>query len=182
MTAASVDQLLGLFERWGSDPYDEEVSQLDHALQTAALAVAAGAPDEMVAAALLHDIGHLLDLAAGGSGEGDAPELHDAAGARHLARLFPPTVTAPVALHVRAKRYLCAVDPRYAASLSEGSTRSLARQGGPMGSEEAAAVAAHPGAAAAVTLRRWDDLAKVDGLAVAPLAQYRDLLVRVSAG
>lgn len=182
MTPRSVDEVLALYQRWGADHYDEDISQLDHALQTAALAVEAGTADELVAAALLHDVGHLLDLASGrASADDEAVDLaHEAAGARYLAGLFPPAVTAPVALHVGAKRYRCAVDAGYAASLSEGSTRSLARQGGPMSRAEAAAFAVHPGAAAAVALRGWDDSGKVDGLDVAPLAHYRDLLDRVS--
>ncbi len=182
MTAPSVEGVLALFERWGVDPYDEEISQLDHALQTAALAVEAGASDELVAAALLHDVGHLLDLEAGGGGRDGAAldAAHESAGARYLAGLFPAAVSAPVALHVRAKRYRCAVDPAYAASLSEGSKRSLVRQGGPLSPHEATTFAAHPGAAAAVALRGWDDRGKVEGLVVAPLSHYRDVLERVS--
>ncbi len=181
MSAGSVDEVIALFERWGTDPYDEEVSQLDHALQTAALAVEAGTTEELVAAALLHDVGHLLDLASGGPAAGGGSDpAHEAIGARYLGGLFPSTVTAPVALHVRAKRYRCSVDPGYAASLSPGSIRSLERQGGPLAVADVAAFAAHPGAEAAVALRGWDDRGKLDGLSVAPLSDYRDLLERVA--
>jgi [1-hydroxy-2-(trimethylamino)ethyl]phosphonate dioxygenase len=166
----TVDEVLALYERWGGERYDEEVAQLDHALQTAALAAAAGATDAVVAAALLHDAGHLLAL------RGDPPGPHERTGPAYLTPLFPAAVTGPIALHVAAKRYLCAVEPAYAAGLSAGSTRSLARQGGPMSPADAAAFADDPAGADAVALRRWDDAGKVDGLAVPGLAAYESLL------
>jgi phosphonate degradation associated HDIG domain protein len=179
MSAPFVAEVVALYERWGRDRYDEELSQLDHALQTAALAVRAGASDALVVAALLHDVGHLLDLDAG-RGDLDADLRHEATGATYLASAFPPAVTAPVALHVRAKRYRCAVDPAYHDALSDGSKRSLARQGGPLAASEIAAFEAHPSFEDAVALRGWDDLGKVDGLEVPPLEHYRELLERVA--
>src|SRR4051812_10174103 len=94
----SVGDVVALYERRGADRYDEDLSQLAHGLQTAALAVEAGADDELVVAALLHDVGHLLDLdVTGRHGESDARDLaHEATGARYLAGLFPPTVTGPI--------------------------------------------------------------------------------------
>lgn len=180
--ATSVDEVLALYERWGPENYDEGLSQLEHALQTAALAVAEGAPDELVAAALLHDIGHLLDLEAaeGRWVPADIDLDHESVGARHLAGLFPPAVTGPVALHVRAKRYRAAVDTDYAAQLSDGSTQSLALQGGPMTPDEVATFESNPNFEAAVALRSWDDGGKVDGLEVPRLADYRGLLERVA--
>jgi phosphonate degradation associated HDIG domain protein len=187
----SIDRVLDLYRTWGLDHYDEEISQLDHALQTAALARHAGASDELVVASLLHDVGHLLDLERSADGEAhprqaprrqpdDADLAHEATGARYLAPLFPPSVTAPIALHVRAKRYRCAVDRAYADGLSAGSTRSLVQQGGPMTPDEAAAFERLPGFGDAVALRGWDDGGKVDGLEVPPLDDYRALLERVA--
>ncbi len=179
--ASSLDEVLELYRRWASDPYDEQVSQLDHALQTAALAVADGADDALVAAALLHDVGHLLDLAAtDGAGPADTDLGHEGVGARYLAALFPPTVTGPIALHVRAKRYRCAVDPEYHASLSDGSRRSLVLQGGPYDADGVARFESNPGFADAVRLRGWDDDGKVDGLDVQDLDAYLPLLRRVT--
>ena len=179
MIARSIDELFDLYRQWGHDPYDEVVSQLDHALQTAALAVSTGAPDPLVAAALLHDAGHLLVLAASGARAETGDDHHEGVGARYLAGLFPATVTGPVANHVRAKRYRCGVNDRYLTVLSEGSKLSLSRQGGPMTAAEARLFEATPGYADAVRLREWDDAAKVIGLDVPPLEQYRDLLARL---
>lgn len=175
--ARGLDEVLALYERWGGQRYDEDLSQLAHALQTAALAGADGAPGALVAAALLHDVGHLLELADGGAPRAPAADLrHEGKGARYLSGIFPPAVTRPIALHVRAKRYRVAVDPTYAVVLSAGSVASLARQGGPLSSHEVAAFEASPGWAEAVTLRGWDDRGKVDGLEVPDLASYRPLL------
>ncbi|MFM7064958.1 MAG: HD domain-containing protein [Actinomycetes bacterium] len=175
--AASVDEVLDLFRTYANDRYDEDVTQLDHALQTAAHARAAGADDALVAAALLHDVGHLLDLAQHGQRSTSTEDLgHEGRGARYLAALFPPSVTGPIALHVRAKRYRCAVDPEYHDGLSDGSRASLVLQGGPMAPDEAEQFAAGPAAAAAVELRSWDDAGKVDGTEAPPLDDYRALL------
>lgn len=180
--AGSVDEIVELYERWAGDPYDEEISQLDHALQTAALAVAAGATDALVAAALLHDVGHLLELAArDGSGDLPTDDLgHEAVGAGYLGSLFGPEVTAPIALHVAAKRYRCAVDPDYLSKLSAGSLRSLELQGGPADAAEVERFERHPRHAAALTLRGWDDAGKVDGLEVGTFADHVLLVRRVA--
>jgi [1-hydroxy-2-(trimethylamino)ethyl]phosphonate dioxygenase len=166
----TVDELLALYERWGAEHYDEEIGQLDHALQTAALATSGGAAKPLVAAALLHDAGHLLALRSGLAGP------HERTAPAFLADLFPPSVTTPIALHVAAKRYLCAVEPDYHAGLSAGSQRSLGRQGGPMAAGELAAFQAMPRWSDAVALRRWDDAGKVDGAAVPGLGSYEPLL------
>lgn len=175
MTTVTVGEIVELFERWGSERYDEDVAQLEHALQAAALAVDGGASDALVVACLLHDIGHLLDLRDGHESAG-VDLRHEDAGAAWLRPLLPPAVTAPIALHVRAKRYLCAVDPAYEGGLSDGSVRSLALQGGPMTAAEIEAFRALPGFGDAVRLRRWDDEGKVRDHRVAPLADYVQLL------
>lgn len=186
--AASVSEVLALYERWGSDHYDEDLSQLDHAQQTAACAVAAGASNELITAALLHDVGHLLDLdarSAASSSSMSSPSSdtgvppHEDIGARYLSGIFPPSVTGPIALHVRAKRYLCAVEPAYASGLSMGSRASLVVQGGSLTPDEVTAFARNPAADAAIALRRWDDTGKVVGAEVAPIGRYRSMLDQV---
>jgi len=174
--ADTVDEVIELYARFGSDRYDEAVTQLDHGLQCAALARHGGADDALIAAALLHDVGHLLHLRAGG--EGPVPEdlHHEATGARYLGALFGPEVTAPIALHVRAKRYLAATEPGFVDSLSAGSTLSLARQGGPLDDADVRSFEANPGHRDAVRLRRWDDAGKVDDITVDPFDTYEPLL------
>lgn len=172
-----VDALLELYDRHGADPYGEDVSQTAHALQCAHLAVVAGASDALVAAALLHDVGHLLS---GRRPPGWRDELdddrHEAVGARALGRLFGVDVSAPVALHVCAKRWLAATDPRYLEELSATSRASLQAQGGPLSGAGRARFEAHPRIADAVALRRWDDAAKDPSAPMADLRRYEALL------
>lgn len=186
MSARSVAEVIGLYQRLGGNPYDEVVSQLAHALQSAARAEEVGASDSLVAAALLHDVGHLLDLDRRPGSMGtellDTDLRHEDSGAAWLRPLFPAEVTAPIALHVRAKRYLCAVDVGYRDQLSEGSIRSLALQGGPMEPDEVRRFQALPGCSDAVQLRRWDDAAKVVGAVTPTLSDYVPCLERLASG
>jgi len=173
MTTPPVDVIAGVFASAGARDYlGEPVSVAEHLLQCGTLASDAGAPAPLVAAALLHDIGHLL------SGEGGeyGDIRHGAAGAGWLAAWFPPAVTEPVRLHVAAKRYLCGTEPDYVALLSPASVRTLELQGGPMGADEAAAFEERPCAADAVMIRRWDDLAKEPGAPVPDFGFFRPLL------
>src|SRR3954469_11644615 len=172
--ATSVDEVLALYERWGDERDGADVTQLDHALQTAALALRAGASDAHVAAGLLHDAGTLLRLSGWGGGR------HERTGAAFLAGVFPASVTQPITWHVAAKRYLCAVEPAYVNALSAGSVRSFGRIGGAMSPTEVAAFEATPGWADAVVLRRWDDAAKVEGADVPRLDRYERLLRAVA--
>ena len=173
---ASVDELLELYERRGGERYGEDVTQAAHALQCAEHARRDAASDAMVAAALLHDVGHLLvDTAV----EGD--DRHEAEGARALAALLGPEVAAPVALHVTAKRWRCAVEPGYLASLSAASVASLELQGGPLLDPAARSrFERHPSFDGAVALRGWDDAAKDPGAAVGALADHQALLHRLA--
>jgi predicted HD phosphohydrolase len=155
------------------DLYDEAVTEREHALQSAALATAGGEPEELVLACLLHDVGHLLVARA-------HDHRHETVGSRWLARWFGPDVATPVALHVAAKRYLCAVESGYLAGLSPASVTSLAAQGGPMTHSQQHAFATHRHAAAAIRLRRYDDLAKTAGLATPPLDSYDELIATLA--
>ena len=180
----SVDEVVDLYSRWGNDNYDEDITQLSHAVQCASLAKASGASDELVVAALLHDIGHLIDLDTSGAHEGSlATDLkHEAVGAQALAKLFSAAVTAPVALHVEAKRWRCAAEPAYRDALSPASTASLLLQGGPMNPDERARFEAHPQFSAATRLRSWDDTGKSDDTVDPPFEQFVPLLHRVANG
>jgi phosphonate degradation associated HDIG domain protein len=173
--ALAFDDIAFLFARRGAEQYSgEPVTQLEHALQSAHLAEQEGADDELVTAALLHDLGHLVhDL-------GETPTLrgiddgHQYLAVPFLRGLFSDRVLGAISGHVDAKRYLCATRPGYHDALSEDSKRSLKLQGGVFSAEEAQAFIDRPGAPDAVRLRVWDDLAKVDGLATPPLAHFLD--------
>jgi putative nucleotidyltransferase with HDIG domain len=160
-----------------SDYIGEEVNQLEHALQAAHFARQAGASDAQVLAALMHDIGHLLDP--------EAPNMaglgvieHERVGADYLrAQGFSESVARLVEGHVQAKRYLTFAKPAYAARLSEASRGTLAWQGGPMDAKEAAAFEADPLFRPTLAMRTWDERAKVVGLEVMELEGYRAGLV-----
>lgn len=174
-----VGHLLGLLAELGGDRYGgEEVTQLAHMLQCATFAQREGAPDSLVAAALLHDIGHLVNPKDEGATLRGIDAAHETVGAGYLARWFGPAVSAPVAQHVAAKRYLCQAEDGYFARLSEESVRSLAVQGGPFTDREAEAFLARPYAADAIALRRWDELAKDPAMATPRLEDFRPLLER----
>ena len=147
------------------DHMGEPVPIGEHMLQAGALAEAAGAEGALVAAALLHDIGHLLDEPSreglgGSSPRASTEDRHGEAGANWLSQWFGDAVTEPVRLHVAAKRYLCAVDAGYFGLLSAESVRTLSLQGGPMTTAEVAAFEALPFSRDAVAIRHWDDQAK----------------------
>ncbi|HLZ73432.1 phosphonate degradation HD-domain oxygenase [Phenylobacterium sp.] len=180
MNAAAIETIFELFERLGARHYGEGVSQIEHALQCAQLAEADGAGDSLIAAALLHDLGHLLEADEGAESETDA--RHEVRGAAALRSVFGPDVVQPIALHVAAKRYLCAAEPGYAARLSEASTRTLKLQGGPFSVRQARRFEAIPHFAAAVRLRRYDEGGKLDGAACRPLRDYAGLLNELHAG
>lgn len=166
----TLDEITGVLTRRGAAQYGgEAVSQLEHALQCAHLAEQAGEPDAVVVAALLHDIGHLLRAEAPGALHDDR---HQELALPFLRGLLPDSVLEPIRLHVAAKRYLCQADAQYHASLTPASRRSLELQGGIFDATQARDFLSQPHAAEAVRLRRYDDLAKVAGLAVPELAHY----------
>jgi gamma-butyrobetaine dioxygenase len=168
-----VADIAELFAGPGARDYlGEEVSIGVHMRQAAARAQAAGAGPELIAAALLHDVGHLRN---------ESDSRHGVAGARWLSQWFGAAVTEPVRLHVAAKRYLCATEPGYFARLSAESVRTLSLQGGPMDAGDLAAFEAEPYARHAVAVRRWDDEAK-DPAVTPPEFSYFEPLLAALAG
>jgi phosphonate degradation associated HDIG domain protein len=168
-----------LFRDHGHISYSgEPVNHLEHALQTAQRAERDDAPLELVAAAFLHDLGHLLNL------QGETPsargidDRHQYFAIPFLRPLFRPAVIEPIRLHVDAKRALCAIEPDYYEDLSEDSKRSLTLQGGIFSREETGAFLAKPFARDAMRVRRWDDAAKVAGEATPPIAHYLEVTSR----
>lgn len=169
-----------IFERRGAESYlGEPVTMAQHMLQGAKLAEDAGAPDELIAAALLHDIGHYTNefgpdaVALGRDNE------HEDAGAMVIAPFFPAVVTDCVRAHVAAKRYLCAVDAAYFAKLSQASVETLKLQGGPMSADEVAAFEQGENVDAIVQVRFWDDQGKDPDMETPPFAHYAPILQRV---
>ena len=172
-----VEEIIELFARRGEEAYHgEPVSQTEHALQAAELAEREGAPDWLVVAALLHDVGHLLDGQDEDLADRGVDGRHEETGYRWLAGIFGPDVTEPIRLHVTAKRYLCATEPTYLVGLSPASHLSLSLQGGPMEAAEIAKFESCPSWREAIRLRRWDDTAKVPELTVLGLDYYRNRL------
>jgi phosphonate degradation associated HDIG domain protein len=176
-----IEQIRQLFEVKGAREYEGEgISQLAHALQSAHHAERAGAPAALVCAALLHDIGHLLN------DRGETPTLrgvddeHQNAALPFLRGHFPEAVLEAIRLHVDAKRYLCATRADYYGRLSEDSKRSLKLQGGVFSAAEAERFIRQPYAADAVKVRLWDDAAKIRGAATPDLAHFEQVLHTVA--
>jgi [1-hydroxy-2-(trimethylamino)ethyl]phosphonate dioxygenase len=171
-----LDEIRAAFARRGGETYGEGVSQLEHALQCAMCAERDGAGPALIAATLLHDIGHLVhDLPADIADQGIDAQ-HESLGSAWLSRHFGPAVSEPVRLHVAAKRYLAATEPGYFDLLSPASVQSLQLQGGVMSAQERARFAAERFAEDAVRLRRWDDEGKVVGMATPALDHFERYL------
>jgi len=173
-----VEELFAFVEERGQSHYDEDVTQVEHALQCAELARQRGLGDEAVTAALLHDVGHLLYDE---HDAGDFPERdqnHEEIGADLLADYFPPTVTEPIRLHVAAKRYLCTTDPDYYAQMSAASQHSFHVQGGLLSPDEKREWERNPGLKRALELRRLDDLGKCPGKATPKLDDFFENVLR----
>ena len=171
------DQIIQIFEKQGGAAYfGEPVSQIEHALQAAYHADKQSAPAWLVVAALLHDIGHLLHDMPEHVADLGIDSRHEDLGHAWLAQHFGPEVTAPVRLHVAAKRYLCATDSEYLKLLSPASIHSRELQGGPFTEAEVREFEQRPFAREAVRLRRWDDLAKTPGMKVPGIEHYRGMI------
>lgn len=175
-TTDVIDEIIALFEQRGGGDYGESISQTEHALQSAWCAEKQGARPAMIAAALLHDIGHLLVSENDHLAERGIDDRHEAIGAAFLARHFVTDVVAAVSLHVQAKRILCTTEPGYKDTLSAASLLSLAVQGGPASADETDAFMRKTAAMDAIALRRWDDEAKIVGLKTPELTYFRRYL------
>ena len=181
-SANPLQEIRAAFARRGAEDYGEGVTQLEHAMQCAALAERAGAPESLVVATLLHDIGHLLHDLPEDIAEQGVDTQHESLGSAWLSQHFGPEVSEPVRLHVAAKRYLAAQEPAYFDILSEASKLSLRLQGGPMNAAELDRFAKERFHSEAVELRRWDDEGKVVGMRTPPLEHFESMLRRCLMG
>jgi phosphonate degradation associated HDIG domain protein len=171
------EEILAVFQKHGSGAYfGESVSMTEHALQAAYFARNAGAPPALIVAALLHDIGHLVENVPNDIADWTVDAHHERVGSRWLAERFGPEVSEPVRLHVPAKRYLLATDAEYFAKLSPASVITLKLQGGPMAAHEVAGFETERFYKEAVRVRQWDDQGKVAGLKTPELGDYRALI------
>jgi phosphonate degradation associated HDIG domain protein len=179
--ALTIADIGKLFRDHGHIAYSGEgVTQLEHALQTAQRAEREQANDELVTAALLHDLGHLLNLQGATPTARGIDDQHQYFAIPFIRPLFPPAVVDAIRLHVDAKRALCALEPEYYEALSEDSKRSLTLQGGIFSRAETEAFLAKPFAENALRVRRWDDAAKIAGEATPPLEHYLEISARCS--
>ena len=175
MTGADdiTELLADIFHRRGAESYlGEDLTLSEHMLQCAQLAKQANSSDEVIVAALLHDVGHYTHEFPENAADLGIDSHHDEAGAAVLAPWFPALVVDCVRYHVDAKRYLCATEPKYYDSLSDASKHSLSLQGGPMSSAEVEQFAQHPHLNAILNVRRWDDQAKIPELEAGSFTNY----------
>jgi gamma-butyrobetaine dioxygenase len=167
--------LLSVMESQAEVETFDGLKRLEHGLQCAMNAERDGASPALITTSLLHDIGSIL--------RADYPELvgdtergHEEIGADFLSHFFGPDVTAPVALHVLAKRHLIAQQPGYADKLNPVSVASLEKQGLPLTSAESKKFLDNEFAANSLLLRHWDEDAKRPGAETPSLAHFRQHL------
>jgi [1-hydroxy-2-(trimethylamino)ethyl]phosphonate dioxygenase len=171
------EEVLAIYgARGGGAYFGERLTITEHGLQAAWFAAHESAPETLIIAALLHDIGHLLEAVPEDLAEWTSDAHHEQIGGRWLARRFGPEISEPVRLHVPAKRYLCATDARYAGQLSDASVHTLRLQGGPMSVEETRRFESERYFREAVRVRLWDDQGKVAGLKTPLLQEYLGML------
>ncbi|WP_299377121.1 HD domain-containing protein [uncultured Kiloniella sp.] len=175
-----VDFIGDIFHRRGADSYlGEDVTMSEHMLQGAQLAEKAGANDALIAAALLHDIGHYTNEFPDDALEKGINNHHDEAGAAVLEKFFPAVITECVRQHVAAKRYLCAKDEAYFSRLSDASIHTLNLQGGPMSEAEMQELEKNPHLKEIIQVRYWDDEGKNPAVTTPPYEHYAPILQRV---
>jgi predicted HD phosphohydrolase len=175
-----VDFLGDIFTRRGNEEYlGEPVTMAQHMLQGAMLAEQANEDEVVVAAALLHDIGHFTSEFGSFSMQDTEDKWHEVAGAKLLEPFFPPLLIDCIRYHVAAKRYLCAVNPDFFNQLSEASVHSLKLQGGKMSEDEIAQFSANDNLEAIVRVRLYDDAGKDPELVTREFEEYTPLLQRV---
>jgi 2-amino-1-hydroxyethylphosphonate dioxygenase (glycine-forming) len=170
-----------LYRTYGDADYiGEPVSQIEHMVQAAQLAEAAGYDDEVILAAFFHDIGHICEM----DGQVEKMDLygvksHEEIGSRFLkSRGFSDKICKLVENHVAAKRYLTFADESYYNKLSEASKKTLEYQGGKMTAEEAEAFKNSSLFEPSIALRRWDEEAKLENQPMPQLSHFEEMAVR----
>lgn len=162
LNAGNIVAFIGeIFERCGDEEYlGEPVTMAEHMLQGATLAEKKGMPEDIIVAALLHDIGHFTSELGTFTMDDTQDRYHEEAGAKVLEKFFPTVITDCVRYHVAAKRYLCATNNAYFQRLSPASVHSLNLQGGPMTGEEVIEFEKNPNLEKIIQVRYLDDAGK----------------------
>jgi phosphonate degradation associated HDIG domain protein len=177
----TIDEIISLYERFGSDDYiGEPVSQIEHMCQCAQLAEKQGFDEEVILAAFFHDIGHLCEhIMQVSYMESFGVEEHEKLGAVYVREKgFSEKIAKLVASHVPAKRYLTNRFPEYYENLSNASKETLKLQGGIMTDEEANEFEQDPLLDLYIQLRRWDEQAKIEHIPLPSLEHYRQMMER----
>lgn len=169
-----IEELIGIYAKKGVVSFegDRLLTQTSHAIQTATIAESEGAGPEMIVAALLHDIGRIINPQDRQITDAGADAGHEEIGRSFLDAYFDRSVTMPIKWHVAAKRYLMATDPSYSDLVSPGSKRSMVGQGGILKDADARAFIEKPFARDGITLRRWDDRAKLPNVETRPFEYF----------
>lgn len=172
------DNIMAMYDAKGHLQYGEELTQLQHMIQSAVLAEEEGYDEEVILAAFLHDVGHFLDQDADLMGDVGVRN-HEVIGARYLVENgFSWKIGALVEGHVQAKRYLCFADANYFDGLSAASRKTLGYQGGVMTSDEAAEFESDPLFDLHIRMRIWDDMGKRADLEFDVQDKYREMILR----
>jgi len=175
-----VREVFELFAKHGNADYiGEAISQLEHACQAAQAAEKEGFDNEVILAALFHDIGHLAEM------NGDKPNMggygvmeHEKLGADFLRmRGFSDNMAKLVQSHVEAKRYLCFSDADYYGKLSEASKKTLEYQGGKMSVSEASLFEKDPLFKTIIRMRHWDEMAKKIDVPLPDMQRYESMAI-----
>ena len=172
--------LAEIFDRRGGEEYlGEPVTMAQHMLQGATMAEQQGLEEEIIVAALLHDIGHFTSEFGTYHPDDTEDRHHEDAGAEVLRAFFPSVVTDCVRYHVAAKRYLCATRPEYAKRLSAASVHTLELQGGPMRADEVAAFEANPNLNQIIQVRYLDEAGKRPDMETPGFSHFAPMVQRV---
>jgi phosphonate degradation associated HDIG domain protein len=171
--------LADIFDRRGGEEYlGEPVTMAQHMLQGAAIAESNGLGEDIIVAALLHDIGHFTSEFGTYSPDDTEDRHHEDAGAMVLAPFFPAVITDCVRYHVAAKRYLCATRPEYFKRLSAASVHTLSLQGGPMTAAEVAEFETNPNLKAIIQVRYLDEAGKRPDMVTPDFAHFAPMVQR----
>jgi len=170
-----IEKIIDKFQNNKSLYIGEKVTIAEHMIQSAMIAEKTKSKDTLICSCLLHDYGHfILD---------DPDELvrkkkdgkHEDVGYEYLKKYFKEEIVEPIKNHVLAKRYL-ARDQKYFNLLSPASITSLKLQGGLMSDDEAQTFEKNKYFKDSIKLRRFDEVAKNEGVKIKDIIEYKSLL------